>query len=154
MFNPINSDCYTIFLLFFFFLMIRRPPRSTLFPYTTLFRSDRAAALGPERVVVHVRPDFLDAEGVAAEHERGEVLDHPRRGGTAVTIGDRRLANPGKSVIGDDLGEDGMQTADGDEIDIDLGDLQIRSLQLVGSPVQTEAEPAGLKCSPTLDHQS
>src|SRR5256885_12071097 len=27
-------------LCFFFFLMIRRPPRSTLFPYTTLFRSD------------------------------------------------------------------------------------------------------------------
>src|SRR5256885_14199215 len=27
--------------LFFFFLMIRRPPRSTLFPYTTLFRSSR-----------------------------------------------------------------------------------------------------------------
>src|SRR5687767_15216062 len=30
--------------LFFFFLMIRRPPRSTLFPYTTLFRSLRNAA--------------------------------------------------------------------------------------------------------------
>src|SRR5260221_7371893 len=29
--------------MFFFFLMIRRPPRSTLFPYTTLFRSDRRA---------------------------------------------------------------------------------------------------------------
>src|SRR5438876_11430194 len=29
-------------LLFFFFLMIRRPPRSTLFPYTTLFRSQEA----------------------------------------------------------------------------------------------------------------
>src|SRR3989441_5926030 len=28
-------------ILIFFFLMIRRPPRSTLFPYTTLFRSDR-----------------------------------------------------------------------------------------------------------------
>src|SRR3712207_7734767 len=28
----------------FFFLMIRRPPRSTLFPYTTLFRSDATAA--------------------------------------------------------------------------------------------------------------
>src|SRR6202167_2853912 len=27
------------FVVFFFFLMIRRPPRSTLFPYTTLFRS-------------------------------------------------------------------------------------------------------------------
>src|SRR3989449_2311410 len=30
---------------FFFFLMIRRPPRSTLFPYTTLFRSPRAFGL-------------------------------------------------------------------------------------------------------------
>src|SRR5256885_12882954 len=29
--------------LSFFFLMIRRPPRSTLFPYTTLFRSDLEA---------------------------------------------------------------------------------------------------------------
>src|SRR2546425_7084758 len=31
-------------LSFFFFLMIRRPPRSTLFPYTTLFRSVKASA--------------------------------------------------------------------------------------------------------------
>src|SRR2546422_4737949 len=30
-------------VLFFFFLMIRRPPRSTLFPYTTLFRSQPPA---------------------------------------------------------------------------------------------------------------
>src|SRR2546425_6277295 len=30
---------------FFFFLMIRRPPRSTLFPYTTLFRSELAPLL-------------------------------------------------------------------------------------------------------------
>src|SRR5258708_24941784 len=30
---------YPLLTLFFFFLMIRRPPRSTLFPYTTLFRS-------------------------------------------------------------------------------------------------------------------
>src|SRR3712207_7003127 len=29
--------------MFFFFLMIRRPPRSTLFPYTTLFRSHESA---------------------------------------------------------------------------------------------------------------
>src|SRR5438876_12458429 len=33
--SPINC-CYPTFV---FFLMIRRPPRSTLFPYTTLFRS-------------------------------------------------------------------------------------------------------------------
>src|SRR2546427_5272347 len=31
--------CVCICFVFFFFLMIRRPPRSTLFPYTTLFRS-------------------------------------------------------------------------------------------------------------------
>src|SRR3712207_9426151 len=30
---------YDLYPFFFFFLMIRRPPRSTLFPYTTLFRS-------------------------------------------------------------------------------------------------------------------
>src|SRR3712207_9334209 len=30
---------HVLVLIFFFFLMIRRPPRSTLFPYTTLFRS-------------------------------------------------------------------------------------------------------------------
>src|SRR5256884_8275319 len=41
-----NDICQYVFsihrrdiFLFFFFLMIRRPPRSTLFPYTTLFRS-------------------------------------------------------------------------------------------------------------------
>src|SRR5437764_14742476 len=32
--------CFTVVLLSFFFLIIRRPPRSTLFPYTTLFRSE------------------------------------------------------------------------------------------------------------------
>src|SRR5438034_7364931 len=31
--------CIVVFFSVFFFLMIRRPPRSTLFPYTTLFRS-------------------------------------------------------------------------------------------------------------------
>src|SRR5256886_15920940 len=43
-------------MFFFFFLMIRRPPRSTLFPYTTLFRSPAerdslVAALGPKLTV-------------------------------------------------------------------------------------------------------
>src|SRR5438445_7546847 len=33
----------------FFFLMIRRPPRSTLFPYTTLFRSHQGRARRPDR---------------------------------------------------------------------------------------------------------
>src|SRR5476649_3014899 len=37
-FSFLVSPCFFLFC-FFFFLMIRRPPRSTLFPYTTLFRS-------------------------------------------------------------------------------------------------------------------
>src|SRR2546422_9964487 len=46
--------------MFFFFLMIRRPPRSTLFPYTTLFRSqlelvEAKRPPGLERVGVHPR---------------------------------------------------------------------------------------------------
>src|SRR5436309_6925136 len=41
---------YRLFTLvyFFFFLMIRRPPRSTLFPYTTLFRSKPIGFGAPE----------------------------------------------------------------------------------------------------------
>src|ERR1035438_6802046 len=35
----------------FFFLMIRRPPRSTLFPYTTLFRSRHARILGVQQAI-------------------------------------------------------------------------------------------------------
>src|SRR2546430_16328513 len=33
------NESLHLFSILFFFLMIRRPPRSTLFPYTTLFRS-------------------------------------------------------------------------------------------------------------------
>src|SRR2546430_8719814 len=41
----IVSTSKSITALFFFFLMIRRPPRSTLFPYTTLFRSPQSEVL-------------------------------------------------------------------------------------------------------------
>src|SRR5260363_222122 len=39
--SSLRSSCRTLYVILrlFFFLMIRRPPRSTLFPYTTLFRS-------------------------------------------------------------------------------------------------------------------
>src|SRR3712207_7162746 len=46
-------------VVYVFFLMIRRPPRSTLFPYTTLFRSGvarRARGLRPTVWLVRVRP--------------------------------------------------------------------------------------------------
>src|SRR2546429_6678100 len=50
---------------FFFFLMIRRPPRSTLFPYTTLFRS-------PPRARRH-------AGAQLPRHRRGHRRDRLRR---------------------------------------------------------------------------
>src|SRR5207244_12548775 len=59
-----SSDGIQSILLFlssclFFFLMIRRPPRSTLFPYTTLFRSQvlgRLALLGRRKAVRGAEP--------------------------------------------------------------------------------------------------
>src|SRR5688572_31187940 len=56
-----------VFFLYFFFLMIRRPPRSTLFPYTTLFRSKEKLDLVLDRNV----------EGILFERAlpRGDDLD-------------------------------------------------------------------------------
>src|SRR5215210_8677968 len=53
-----------VVLVFFFFLMIRRPPRSTLFPYTTLFRSPPGT---PARVP-RERPPLDRARGRSEEH--------------------------------------------------------------------------------------
>src|SRR6266496_3978170 len=50
-----ESRCVALMSVFLFFLMIRRPPRSTLFPYTTLFRS-RARALLRRPVVPAAAP--------------------------------------------------------------------------------------------------
>src|SRR3712207_7317970 len=56
--------------------MIRRPPRSTLFPYTTLFRSDRAAGRGQDRggrdQAARLR-GCLSLRGAAARPARGRA---------------------------------------------------------------------------------
>src|SRR2546430_17073947 len=74
--------------------MIRRPPRSTLFPYTTLFRSERGEHLedptadkGPERG--HARPRIRKAvkqEPSAVQIERARPVGWPRR----PTVGEQR----------------------------------------------------------------
>src|SRR5260370_35904871 len=53
--------------LFFFFLMIRRPPRSTLFPYTTLFRS-----AAPGLVVTNAHVVAGIAHPAVLHHRRSE----------------------------------------------------------------------------------
>src|SRR5258708_39351175 len=62
-------------LVLFFFLMIRRPPRSTLFPYTTLFRS-RSAARGGVGGGAHCPVRALRAPTVASvERSFGTVVE-------------------------------------------------------------------------------
>src|SRR3712207_7977807 len=66
-----------------FFLMIRRPPRSTLFPYTTLFRSERGIYI----------MESLDLEGLAAAGAREFLfvaLPLRIRGATGSMIEDRK----------------------------------------------------------------
>src|SRR5260221_11226897 len=68
-----TTSCHA---LFFFFLMIRRPPRSTLFPYTTLFRSTAA----PRDNTPLTQPPLLQVQGLArryrSEEHTSELQSH------------------------------------------------------------------------------
>src|SRR2546422_8013419 len=59
-------------MIFFFFLMIRRPPRSTLFPYTTLFRS--GGNLAPQ-----ARAGDVPVQGADRARPRSARRDHHLR---------------------------------------------------------------------------
>src|SRR2546430_7826501 len=61
--------------IFFFFLMIRRPPRSTLFPYTTLFRSE---VIEPQLGVPTIVPwdGGLVGDGLVQESEFTRSEEH------------------------------------------------------------------------------
>src|SRR3712207_9522146 len=62
-------------IMVFFFLMIRRPPRSTLFPYTTLFRSPDGEVHAAHRVDVAVAAaEPLDE--ALGQHGRSSVFLH------------------------------------------------------------------------------
>src|SRR5436189_3987925 len=84
---PLSAPCFSLF----FFLLIRRPPSSTLFPYTTLFRSRRQLVPRPAQPGAD-RHD--PARGRAADgRQRGDVhlLRQCRgRDGRFVQGGDRK----------------------------------------------------------------
>src|SRR5438874_4688505 len=63
-----TASCYPMSLLFFF-LMLRRPPRSTLFPYTTLFRS---GSIDPYQVFRIFREIFFFEWETGKEKNRSE----------------------------------------------------------------------------------
>src|SRR2546426_6410464 len=64
--------------LFFFFLMIRRPPRSTLFPYTTLFRSELRQRDARLRLVLALLVLVADLALVALVRREEQHLRDPR----------------------------------------------------------------------------
>src|SRR5256885_9599660 len=92
-------------VLFFFFLMIRRPPRSTLFPYTTLFRSGDPAALplvmqskiGATEAAIDVTGRAMEACGGLAYSKRLDIERYWRggRGGPALAPPKKGPRQPG-----------------------------------------------------------
>src|SRR2546429_4635594 len=62
-----------VLLSFFFFLMIRRPPRSTLFPYTTLFRSQAFCLLRGRHLLLTDSAELANqkAQGAARRAQFG-----------------------------------------------------------------------------------
>src|SRR5437773_6528795 len=64
------------FSIFFFFLMIRRPPRSTLFPYTTLFRSHLYVAHTYDSGATWTLVDATPTDPVRSEEHTSELQSH------------------------------------------------------------------------------
>src|SRR5438552_8614423 len=90
--------CFSFDIFFFFFLMIRRPPRSTLFPYTTLFRSISVSgiiAMTEGRNPVHVwkeRSEEHTSELQSPDHLVCRLLLEKKKMGTLCLVGGLRLA--------------------------------------------------------------
>src|SRR5438552_9819704 len=66
MLESIYARPLVLYLFSFFFLMIPRPPRSTLFPYTTLFRSPKLRMFG----LTGARAGLIDIAGMISMRDR------------------------------------------------------------------------------------
>src|SRR5204863_8604022 len=92
-----------------FLLVIRQPPRSTLFPYTTLFRSRTPGAArggAPRRTsVFHLRRAVDDAgvpsshAAVSLRHDRGGNVRSARRGKEGTPASDRKSTRLNSSHV-------------------------------------------------------
>src|SRR5207237_10572905 len=73
--HPLVLVRYVLLFLLFFSLLIRRPPRSTLFPYTTLFRSHFRIFLMSRKIIL-IKQELLllvyelNRSGLLAENEK------------------------------------------------------------------------------------
>src|SRR5699024_12400669 len=92
--------CVLPFLHFIVFLL-RRPPRSTLFPYTTLFRSERkfphhrVGPCGPEGPVVGPRRTLPPG----GHGDRSPILSRARGGGQGICARDRKSTRLNSSHV-------------------------------------------------------
>src|SRR3989442_272705 len=78
----------------FFFLMIRRPPRSTLFPYTTLFRSEAALEEGEQISAMRgIDDERRAAVGRAAGDNEGAERQVPKG------VGSGEWFEPARAVV-------------------------------------------------------
>src|SRR3712207_8767070 len=94
----------------FFFLMIRRPPRSTLFPYTTLFRSGRLVRVDPlhdhpadhvvrhEVAVVHVLLGLLAKRGLLRSEEHTSELQSRQYLVCRLLLEKKKSSSPGSQI--------------------------------------------------------
>src|SRR3712207_7260548 len=64
-------------ILFFFFLMIRRPPRSTLFPYTTLFRSENG--IDQDRIEINYDVQQLRTGDIYISYDPPDLIVRDRK---------------------------------------------------------------------------
>src|SRR5260370_36625623 len=90
--------------MFFFFLMIRRPPRSTLFPYTTLFRSQRTAvaralARNASVILADEPTASLDQKSALQMIEPLQSLNRQRKATIVFTSHDPRMLAHADRVI-------------------------------------------------------
>src|SRR5690348_17972935 len=87
----------------FFFLLIRRPPRSTLFPYTTLFRSeqrqDRLRREAPAEGAGLEQAGQFRAGGAAAAGQRDRSEEHTSELQSPVHLVCRLLLEKKKKII-------------------------------------------------------
>src|SRR6266513_5613955 len=96
-----STACATI-LFFFFFLMSRRPPRPTLFPYTTLFRSrhELDGAIGRSRPQELHR--VLGRHGAGRGRGGRAAHEMERRGPVRMTV-EERPRDPARERPGEGL---------------------------------------------------
>src|SRR5258706_14493766 len=92
LFDYVDFPLESTYDILFFFLMIRRPPRSTLFPYTTLFRSGSAGGVHFGRIFAKTQDErggapgggcmklsrpliFLDIEATGTDTTRDRIVE-------------------------------------------------------------------------------